>query len=254
MIAYAAALLVAAALSAAGIAGARRNRRLRPFLAATLAGAIAADAASFVIAKVVAGHFVAATDLPLSLCDAAALVAAWAVLSPSPWRVEVTYFWGLAGTLQALLTPDLASPFPSLVFFQYIVGHVAVVAAALYLTVSLGLRPRKGAPYRVLAISAAYSLLVGIADWTTGADYMFLRRPPGNPTLLDLLGPWPVYIFVAVPVALALFSLLDLPFDRRPLALRPRREDGARATGEPARSTPGRRTRTMPPAGPPPAG
>ncbi len=254
MIAYAGTVLFAALLSAAGVVGARRNRRVRPVVAGILAGAIAADAVSFILAKVAAGSFRPSADLPLSLCDAAALVSAWAVLSPSPWKVEVTYFWGLAGTLQALFTPDLASPFPSLVFFQYIVGHVAVVAAAFYLIISLKLRPRRGAPYRVLAISAAYSIFVGAVDWLTGANYMFLRHPPGNPTLLDLLGPWPAYIFVAVPVALLLFGLLDLPFDRRPLAIRPRHRDVAMASGEPGRSTPGKQTRTTPPAGPPPAG
>jgi uncharacterized membrane protein YwaF len=46
---------------------------------------------------------------------------------------------------------------------------------------------------------------------------MFLRRPPGNWTLLKLLGPWPWYIVSAAGVALVLLAVLDLPFwfDRR---------------------------------------
>ena len=45
--------------------------------------------------------FSAATSLPFALCDIAALVAAGALVTRKMLLVEVTYFWGLAGTLQA---------------------------------------------------------------------------------------------------------------------------------------------------------
>src|SRR5438132_907921 len=47
--------------------------------------------------------------LPLQLCDVAIFVAAAALWSRNQLLVEITYFWGLAGTLQALLTPDLGT-------------------------------------------------------------------------------------------------------------------------------------------------
>ena len=65
-----------------------------------------------------------------------------AVASPSPqpvacwpprWQlgVELSYFWGLTGTLQAVLTPDLSVSFPHLEFFEFVVGHVGIVIAAI---------------------------------------------------------------------------------------------------------------------------
>ena len=60
--------------------------------------------------------------------------------------VELTYFWGIAGTLQAVAFPDLSSTFPHLVWFQYTAGHLGIVFAALFLVVGMGLKPRKGPP------------------------------------------------------------------------------------------------------------
>lgn len=157
-------------------------------------------------------RFSAATSLPFALCDIAALVAAAALFSRQGLLVEITYFWGLAGTLQALITPDLSSPFPSLVFFEYVVGHGAIVCGALFLVAGQRLAPRRGAVLRVWLVTLGYSAIVGVIDVATGGNYMFLRRPPGNWTLLDALGPWPWYIASAAGVAFVLFLLLDLPW------------------------------------------
>ena len=52
--------------------------------------------------------------------------------TPVAYRVavELTYFWGLAGTLQAIVTPDLSAGFPQLEFFMFVVGHLGIVIAA----------------------------------------------------------------------------------------------------------------------------
>jgi hypothetical integral membrane protein (TIGR02206 family) len=163
----------------------------------------------------VAGTFSAKTSLPLALCDMAALVAAAACWFRIPVLVELTYFWGLAGTLQAVITPDLNSGFPHLVFFQYMVGHIGIVLAAVFLVVGLRIAPRPGAVLRVFAITLGYTAFVGLVDGLTGANYMFLRSPPGEWTILRLLGPWPWYIGSAAGVALVLLLVLDAPFWRR---------------------------------------
>jgi hypothetical integral membrane protein (TIGR02206 family) len=153
-----------------------------------------------------------AYSLPLQLCDVAIFVAAAALWARSRALAELTYFWGLAGTVQALLTPDLPQHFPSYPYFQYYIAHGGVVAAALVLVIGLGLHPRRWALAWVAAITVAYAALVGGVDLITGADYMYLRAKPPSPTLLDVLGPWPWYIVAAGFVAFALFVILDAPF------------------------------------------
>ncbi len=197
----------------AGCVEARRRPGPWTAWAARALGALLfADAVSYVVALVVAGTFSASTDLPLALCDVAALVAAAACFWQVPILVELTYFWGLAGTLQAVITPDLNAGFPHLVFFQYLVGHLGIVLAALFLVIGLRLKPRRGAARRVLALTAAYTAFVGLIDGVTGANYMFLRSPPGNWTLLSVLGPWPWYVLSATGVAIVLLTVLDAPF------------------------------------------
>lgn len=194
------------------VVGRRHPGPWRVWVAAAMGAVLLADAVSYIVGLVVAGTFSARTDLPFALCDAAVLVAAAACATRVRALVELTWFWGLAGTLQAVITPDLSSGFPHLVFFQYVVGHLTIVMAALFLVIGMGLVPRHGAPWRVLALTALYTALVGLVDGVTGANYMFLRRPPGEWTILRLLGPWPWYTLSAAGVAVVLVVLLDLPF------------------------------------------
>ena len=177
------------------------------------------DAVVFVVAPLVRGRWSVQTSVPLALCDVALVVAAAACWWPR-WLlgVELAYFWGLAGTLQAVITPDLSAGFPRLEFFQYVVGHIGVVTAALYLVVGLRLRPRRGAVPRVFAITLVYAAFVGVFDWLTGSNYMFLVAVPRTRSLLSFLGPWPWYIVSAAGVALVLLLILDAPFHRQRLA------------------------------------
>lgn len=153
-----------------------------------------------------------ATAFPLQLCDAAIFVAALALLTRQPLLVEVTYFWGLAGTLQALITPDLPQHFPSFPFFQYYIAHGAVVTAALFLAVGLRQWPRRNAVLRVALITIVYVSLVGAIDAVTGANYMFLRSKPLSRSVLDLMGPWPWYVLWAALLGMALLLVLEAPF------------------------------------------
>jgi hypothetical integral membrane protein (TIGR02206 family) len=149
--------------------------------------------------------------IPLQLCDAAIFISAFALVLRTQLLVEMTYFWGLAGTIHAVITPDQLH-FPSFPFVQYYVGHGGVVLAALFLVVGLGQWPRRDAFFRVVVITVAYTLVVGAIDAATGANYMFLRNKPPSASLLDLLGPWPLYLAWAGLIGVASLLILDAPF------------------------------------------
>ena len=153
-----------------------------------------------------------AASLPVQLCDVAGFVAAAALLYRQILLVEVAYFWGMGGTLQALLTPDLKDHFPSFPYVQFYVTHDLVILAALFLVIGLALQPRRGAVRRIFLLTVAFAIVVGLIDLVTGGNYMYLRQVPVSGSLLDLMGPWPWYIAAGAVLTLVVLAILDAPF------------------------------------------
>src|SRR5262249_23749100 len=58
------------------------------------------------------GWLTLANGLPLNLCDWAAVAMIVALIGKRPFAYELGYFWGLGGSLQGLITPDIAYDFP----------------------------------------------------------------------------------------------------------------------------------------------
>lgn len=156
--------------------------------------------------------------LPLHLCDVAAITAGFALLTRRPLLCALTYFWGLAATLQGLLTPALTVGFPHFPFVMFFVHHFAVVTAALYLPLVEGWRPRWPAwkaVREIYAWSLVYLAVAMTANFFLGSNFAFASRPPGNPSLIDHLGPWPWYLLAMQAIAILFFFLLALPFARQ---------------------------------------
>jgi hypothetical integral membrane protein (TIGR02206 family) len=157
------------------------------------------------------GEWTPRVNLPLHLTDAVTLVSIAALWRPeSPLLVELLYFWALAASLQAVLTPDLGHAFPDPLFLTYFATHAGAVAAACMLVFGARRIPRPGAVPRVYAATLGFTALAGIGTVLTGGNYMYLRRKPANASLLDVMGPWPVYILSAAALALLLFTALAM--------------------------------------------
>jgi hypothetical integral membrane protein (TIGR02206 family) len=136
----------------------------------------------------------AQTLLPMHLCDWATLAAIVTLIRPNQRSYELTYFWALAATFQAMLTPDLAFDFPDLRFVVFFAFHGGVIAAVLYLTFGMGMRPIPASLPRVIAWSFAYLGAAGAVDWLLKVNFGYLRAKPVQASLLDALAPWPWYI------------------------------------------------------------
>ena len=80
--------------------------------------------------------------LPLHLCGITILLSAAMMLFRGRLTYELTYFWGLAGATNAMVTPELDGGFPSYLFFQYFISHGCIIVAALFATWGLGCVPR----------------------------------------------------------------------------------------------------------------
>ena len=155
------------------------------------------------------GEWTPRVNLPLHLTDAVTLASIAALWRPrSTLLVELVYFWAFSASLQAVLTPDLGQSFPDVLFFTYFVTHSGAVAAASLLVLGARRTPRPGAVWRVYGVTLGVVAAAAAGTLITGGNYMFLRRKPAHGSLLDLMGPWPVYILVAAIVGLLLFLAL----------------------------------------------
>ena len=150
--------------------------------------------------------------LPLHLCDFAALTAGFAILTRHPLLCEITYCWGLAGTLQGLITPNLPFPFPHPVFWSFFIHHGVVVIAALYLPLAMNWRPRPGVVPRIILWNQVYFVGALTVNHFLGTNYGFLAAKPAASSLLDHLGEWPIYLIWLQVIAHSVMIALLLPF------------------------------------------
>lgn len=150
--------------------------------------------------------------LPMHLCDWAAIVCIVSLIRPNQRTYELAYFWALTGTLQATLTPELALGWPDWRFVVFFAFHCGVIAAVLYMTLGMRMRPYPASIPRVIGWTLFYGVAAGLVDWIFGVNFGFLAAKSKDPSALDLLSPWPWYIAELVPVALVLILILYLPF------------------------------------------
>ncbi|HET6361036.1 MAG TPA: TIGR02206 family membrane protein [Gemmatimonadota bacterium] len=191
---------------------ARAEPESGPVVRAGLAGFLLAGAIGYVVAEWRLGVLSVWDFLPLHLCDFAIFVAAFALVTRRPGAVELLWFWALTGTVLAVLTPAVSGSFPDWRWLLYFAMHGGVIAAAAVLVLGCGIQPRRGAAWRAFGWTVLYAGIVAIVDLLTGANFLWLRAKPVQPTVLDWLGPWPVYLVAAGAIGLAGFHLLALPF------------------------------------------
>lgn len=127
--------------------------------------------------------------------------------------LEVAYFWGIGGSLQAILTPNLPVGFPDIRFFSFFLEHCGIVIGVTYLLITRNFRPTMGSVWRTLLWSETYLVVTLLVDYATGANYGFLMQKPEAASLLSLLSDrWPLYILQMNGLALIFFAILYAPF------------------------------------------
>lgn len=200
--------LVGIAGSAAALCVLCRRKRL-PHQAVRVALACVLAAAEIERTLRDGSHF--PDRMPFNLCNVSTWATVYALLTLQPPAVEFAYFVGFSGAAMALLMPDMGASWPVRFFLNH--GGTIVAATALVFG-GLG-RVRRGAVWRSFGLLAIYGALVGAFDAAFGVNYGYLCRKPEGVTLMNLMGPWPVYLLWAALLGLGLFWLLWIPARRR---------------------------------------
>lgn len=158
--------------------------------------------------------------LPLHLCAVTGWLSAYILLTKSYRVYEIVYFVGIAGAVQALLTPEANMyALPHFRAIQTFAGHGLIVIALVYMTSIEGYRPTLASILKTMLAGNLYMLAVTGINLLVDSNYMYTMRKPAAASALDFMGPWPWYLIVAELFALALFLLLYVPIaltNRRP--------------------------------------
>jgi hypothetical integral membrane protein (TIGR02206 family) len=155
-------------------------------------------------------------SVPLRLTDLATVAAAYALWSQRHWAYALTYYWGLVLSAQALISPVLKSPdFPHYEFLAFWAIHLLVVWAAIYLTWGRGLRPQWRSYRITVVVTAIWAVITFTFNVIAGTNYSFFNEKPDSASLLDYLGPWPVYIFTASALIVLVWALMTWPWERK---------------------------------------
>lgn len=157
--------------------------------------------------------FDARRSLPLQLCDVAAVVAALAFAWPRRRLHALAYFWGLALSTQAIVTPDLVGGPGTLAFWAFWLYHTFVVGAGVYVVVVRDFRPTRHDLAFAVGVGLVYAAVVFAIDARFDLNYGYLgRATPSQPTLIDHVGAWPGRVVVMVMLAAATMTALWLPW------------------------------------------
>ena len=193
----------------------RRSREHAELTSRVLALVLVAAVLPLQVLDHLPGNFQLGVSLPLQLCDLAAVVAVIALWTRNHTAICVTYLWGLLLTPQALLTTALAADLPDPRFVVFWAMHILIVWAAVFLTFGLGHRPDWPGYRRTVLITATWMLLLYPTNLVLGTNYGFVNGKPATGSMLDYMGPWPVYLLVEVFVVCTIWALMTWPWTRR---------------------------------------
>jgi len=154
-------------------------------------------------------------SLPLQLCDLAAFVAAFAMITH--WRVWRTllYFWGIGLSTQAFFTPTLQYGVGHIKFYMFWIGHTMIVGSAVYDIVIGRYRPSRrdwaeGVLITYTLCMSVFLFNVVMSDWLGyPLNYWYIGNThPNAATIIDRVGPWPERVISVVVIVLTDFLLL----------------------------------------------
>lgn len=145
--------------------------------------------------------------LPCEICNALFFIGAFAFFTEQKIAYEILFFWTFAGTVHALITPTPLEGWPSLEYVRYFFAHGLLILSAAYAVLALDRLMTWGSLLRAAIAIQVFELLVAIVDLALDQNFMYLRHKPPSPTLIDALGPWPLYLVSLELVGIASFAL-----------------------------------------------
>jgi hypothetical integral membrane protein (TIGR02206 family) len=164
------------------------------------------------INRIQSGIWSVSESLPLHLCSFSVILGSIMLFKKSKYLYDILYYWSI-GAMIAILTPDLTNQnFPLFRYYQFFFSHGMIILSVLYMAWVHKYKPSRTSLKRTLIFTNALVPIIGLINYLTGGNYFFIARKLETASLLDYLGPWPIYLISLEIVAFTFFSLMYLPY------------------------------------------
>ena len=160
------------------------------------------------------GLWVVEERLPLHMCGAMVWVSIYGLWTCRSWTWPLMYFLGVAGAIQAVLTPDSIYGLPHVRFLSTMLSHSTLVVAGLWVVAVEGYRPTLRSALRTLALVNVYAALIFPFNLLAGTNYLYVVAKPESASLMDTFPAWPSYLLVLEGLLILIILGMYLPFAR----------------------------------------
>lgn len=146
-------------------------------------------------------------NLPLHLCGISGVFSILMLFWYNPIIANLVFYWGLTGGIHSLLTPEFDLGADGYFYYGYFISHGGLILTSFFLIRQRGFQPMKGSWINAFILIQGAVLIIGLFNWATGSNYMYLSSPPivDNPLIV---GKWPWYILVFEILAILHFLIL----------------------------------------------
>ncbi len=162
--------------------------------------------------KLLQNNFNPLEDYPFIICNVMALFLPVFTITKSKLIYEITLFWSIFFTFQAMITPDFYHSFPHYSYFKFWIVHGGVVLALMYATFVFHYRPTFKSIFKSVGGLLVYMGIVAMLNKIIGANYFYLNGKPETASVMDYFGDWPNYIFWGLLLIIPIFIIIYIPF------------------------------------------
>ena len=151
-----------------------------------------------------------ARDLPLNICNFSLIIAIVSLITRNRYCFEFSYFIGATAALQALLTPGFPYIYNLTDYIMFFFQHALIIILALWNVFVDGMITSKNAILRTMVFLNLMVLPVGIINWLTASNYMYICQKPHVDSPF-IFGEWPWYILSLEVVGLLMMLIAAIP-------------------------------------------
>jgi|TARA_B100001996_G_scaffold64076_2_gene46157 hypothetical integral membrane protein (TIGR02206 family) len=157
-----------------------------------------------------AGIWIIAEDLPLHMCGISLFTSIFALYKKNQTAFELSYFWGLSGAFQAIITPDPSRFVLDVSAFWNFLSHGIIILNVLWLIIIDNMRCRSGSYINTIIITNSCLFIISIVNTILGGNYWFICEKPGGESPF-IIGDWPLYLIGFEISGILLLGLFYIP-------------------------------------------